>query len=114
MERRARMQNARLRMGTLTFVNQTRETVIDVTVHLNQLVADQPEASGAAAAIHLVSVFGGDVEIGAVAAAALVDAPRHGIGQQPVQAKGCEHRAQRAEQPDNMALRRSGTIAPST
>ena len=29
----------------------------------------------------------------------LVDAPRHGVGQQSVQAKGCEHRAQRAEQP---------------
>ena len=64
------MQNAHLRMGTLTFVKQTRDTVTDVTVHLNQLVAEQPEASGAAAAIHLVSVFGGDVEIGAVAAAA--------------------------------------------
>jgi hypothetical protein len=51
-------------------VKQTRDTVTDVTVHLSQLVAEQPEASGAAAAIHLVSVFGGDVEIGAVGAAA--------------------------------------------
>src|SRR5260370_38724765 len=33
MERRARMQNAHLRMGTLTFVKQPRDTVIDVTVH---------------------------------------------------------------------------------
>jgi hypothetical protein len=34
------MQNAHLRMGTLTFVKQTRDTVTDVTVHLNQLVAE--------------------------------------------------------------------------
>ena len=64
------MQNAHLRMGTLTFVKQTRDTVTDVTVHLNQLVAEHPVPSGPAAAIHLASVFGGDVEIGAVAAAA--------------------------------------------
>src|ERR1022692_3360641 len=70
MERRARMQNAHLRMGTLTFVKQIRDAVTDVTVHLNQLVAEHPAPSGPAAAIHLGSVFGGDVEIGAVAAAA--------------------------------------------
>ncbi len=64
------MQNAHLRMGTLTFVKQTRDTVTDVTVHLNQLVAEQPERPGLAVAVHLVSVFGGDVEVGAVAAAA--------------------------------------------
>lgn len=64
------MQNAHLRMGTLTFVKQTRETVTDVTMHLNQLVAEQPERPGLAVVIHLASVFGGDVEIGAVAAAA--------------------------------------------
>lgn len=64
------MQNAHLRMGTLTFVRQTRDTVTDVTVHLNQLVAEQPERPGLAVAVHLASVFGGDVEVGAVAAAA--------------------------------------------
>jgi hypothetical protein len=61
-------ENAHLRMGTLTFVKQTRDTVTDVAVHLNQLVAEHPAPSGPAAAIHLASVFGGDVEIGAVAA----------------------------------------------
>lgn len=64
------MKNAHLRMGTLTFVKQTRDTVTDVTVHLNQLVAEIPQPQGPAAAMHLASVFGGDVEIGAVAAAA--------------------------------------------
>ena len=67
-KRRARMQNAHIRMGTMTFVKQTRDTVTDVTVHLNQLVAGYPPPSGPGAAIHLASVFGGDVEIGAVAA----------------------------------------------
>ena len=38
------MQNAHLRMGTLTFVKQTRDTVTDVTVQLNQfIVAPQPK-----------------------------------------------------------------------
>ena len=64
------MQNAHLRMGTLTFVRQTRETITDVTVHLNQLVAESAQMAWTASALHLVSVFGGDVEIGAVAAAA--------------------------------------------
>jgi hypothetical protein len=63
------MQNAHLRMGTLTFVKQTRDTITDVTVHLNQLVAEPAQAPGTASALHLVSVFGGDVEVGAVAAA---------------------------------------------
>jgi hypothetical protein len=69
MERRARIQNAHLRIGTLTFVKQTRDTVTDVTVHLNRLVAEHPAPSGPRL-LHLASVFGGDVEIGAVAAAA--------------------------------------------
>ena len=64
------MQNAHLRMGTLSFVKQVRDTVTDVSVHLNQLVAEWPERHGQAVALHLVSVFGGDVEIGAVTAAA--------------------------------------------
>ncbi len=64
------MQNAHLRMGTLTFVKQTRDTITDVSVHLNQLVAEPAQTPGTASVLHLVSVFGGDVEIGAVAAAA--------------------------------------------
>src|SRR5260370_26659814 len=70
IQRRGMMQNAYLRMGTLAFVKQTRDTITDVTVHLNQLVAEPPEAPGMASALHLVSIFGGDVEVGAVATAA--------------------------------------------
>jgi hypothetical protein len=63
------MQNAHLRMGTLTFVKKTRDTITDVNVHLNQLVAEPAQVPGTASALHLVSIFGGDVEVGAVAAA---------------------------------------------
>ncbi len=64
------MQNAHLRMGKLTFVKQTRDTVTDVSVHLNRLVAERPAESQLATDLHLISVFGGDQEIGAVTAAA--------------------------------------------
>ena len=64
------MQNAHLRMGKLTFIRQTRDTVTNVSVHLNRLVAEPPPDSRTATTIHLVSVFGGDQDIGAVVAAA--------------------------------------------
>ena len=64
------MQNAHLRMGKLMFVKQTRDTITDVSVHLNRLVAERPAEPRCATDLHLVSVFGGDQEIGAVTAAA--------------------------------------------
>ena len=63
------MQNAHLRMGKLTFARETRDTITNVTVGMNCLVADPPDAREMAA-LHLVSVFGGDQDIGAVVAAA--------------------------------------------
>lgn len=63
------MQNAHLRMGKLTFARQTRDTVTNVTVGMNCLVADPPD-SREMAKFHLVSVYGGDQDIGAVVAAA--------------------------------------------
>ena len=63
------MQNAHLRMGRLTFARQSRDTITNVTVWLNCLVAEPP-ATGATAALHLVSIFGGDQDAGAVIAAA--------------------------------------------
>lgn len=64
------MQNAHLRMGKLTFVRQTRDTVTNVSVHLERLVAERPPDATTATNLHLVSVFGGDQDIGAVIAAA--------------------------------------------
>ena len=62
------MENAHLRMGRLTFIRQTRDSVTDVSVYLEKLVAEAQDDRSAT--FHLVSVFGGDQEIGAVIAAA--------------------------------------------
>src|SRR5437016_4677925 len=68
-ERTMAMQNAHLRMGKLTFARQTRDTITNITVGLSCLVAEPPD-SHSATTLHLVSVFGGDQDIGAVLAAA--------------------------------------------
>lgn len=65
------MKNAHLRMGKLTFVRQTRDTVTNVSIHLHRLVAEQAAEPHGSARLHLVSGFGGDQEIGATVAAAL-------------------------------------------
>ncbi|MBY0373725.1 MAG: hypothetical protein K2Q23_07000, partial [Bryobacteraceae bacterium] len=63
------MENAHLRLGKLRLIKQTRDTITEVTVHLERLIADVPPERSETA-FHLVSVFGGDQEIGAVIAAA--------------------------------------------
>ena len=67
------MENAHLRMGKLKFVRQTRDTITEVSLHVDRLVAEKPAEKPAeprsAVQIHLVSVFGGDQEVGAIAAA---------------------------------------------
>lgn len=64
------MQNAHLRMGKVIFVRQTRDTTTNVSVHLDRMVAERPSDPGTSTGLHLISVFGGDQEIGAVIAAA--------------------------------------------
>jgi hypothetical protein len=65
------MQNAHLRMGKLTFVKQTRDTITNISVHLDRLVAETPTTDRRSVIdLHLISVFGGDQDIGAVIAAA--------------------------------------------
>ena len=63
------MQNAHLRMGRLTFTRQTKDHSTNISLHLDRLVAEPPAERTGSAALHLVSVFGGDQEIGAIAAA---------------------------------------------
>ena len=53
------MENAHLRMGKLKFVRQTRDTITEVSLHLDRLVAEKPSEPRSAAQIHLVSVFVG-------------------------------------------------------
>ena len=61
------MKNAHLRMGTLEFRKVTRDTTLTVRVWLDRLIVDREgERHGKA---HLLSVFGGEQEIAAVAAA---------------------------------------------
>src|ERR1700730_4038218 len=71
--RRPHMENAHLRMGKLKFVRQTRDTITEVSLHMDRLVAEKPAEKPAeprsAVQIHLLSVFGGDQEVGAIAAA---------------------------------------------
>ena len=50
-------------------MRQTRDTITNITVGLNCLVAEPPD-SQTPTTLHLVSVFGGDQDIGAVLAAA--------------------------------------------
>lgn len=63
------MQNAHLRMGKLTFTRQTKDHSTNISLYLDRLVAEPPADRTGSAALHLVSVFGGDQEIGAIAAA---------------------------------------------
>ena len=62
------MQNAHLRMGTLQFTKITRDTTIDVRVHVDRAMAEH-EADRRSACCHLLSIFGNDQEIAAIAAA---------------------------------------------
>jgi hypothetical protein len=56
-------------MGKLTFTRQTKDHSTNISLHLDRLVAEPPTERAGSAALHLVSVFGGDQEIGAIAAA---------------------------------------------
>ena len=56
-------------MGTLRFVRQTRDTITEVSLQMDRMVAEKPTDSRSATQLHLISVFGGDQEVGAVAAA---------------------------------------------
>src|SRR5579885_2533693 len=62
------MENAHLRMGTLQFTKVTRDTTIDVRVHVDRAIAEH-EPDNRSARCHLLSVFGNDQEIAAIAAA---------------------------------------------
>jgi hypothetical protein len=56
------MQNAHLRLGRLEYVRHTEGTNTHVWLHVDRYVGDGEQA-------HLLSVFGGDSEVGAIRAA---------------------------------------------
>jgi hypothetical protein len=63
------MQNAHERFGTLEFIKRTKETVTRVRVHIDRAILETPKDERGQATAHLISLIGGDSEIGALWAA---------------------------------------------
>jgi hypothetical protein len=62
------MKNAHLRFGRLQFRRATRDTTLDVQVWLDRVIAEHSDSSAPSHA-HLISIFGGDQDAAAIAAA---------------------------------------------
>ena len=63
------MKNAHLRIGQLEFTKWTQGKGTRFRVSLDRLIAEPASSQGATAPAHLISVFGNDSEIAAIAAA---------------------------------------------
>lgn len=63
------MQNAHERFGTLEFVKHTKDTTTRVRVHVDRVVLGPPKNDQVHTVAHLISMIGGDSEIGALWAA---------------------------------------------
>jgi hypothetical protein len=63
------MQNAHERFGSLEYTKHTKDTTTRVRVHLDRAVLEPARADRGPVGAHLISVFGGDSEIGALLAA---------------------------------------------
>ena len=63
------MKNAYERLGCLEFEKQLRDTRTRIRVALDRFIGEPIESKGATGVCHLVSVFGSDVDIGAIWAA---------------------------------------------
>jgi hypothetical protein len=63
------MKNAYERLGCLEFEKQLRDTRTRIRVALNRFIGEPIERKEATGVCHLVSVFGSDVDIGAIWAA---------------------------------------------
>src|SRR5712691_1475131 len=63
------MQNAHERFGTLEFIKRTKDTTTRVRVYIDRVVLETARDERGQAAAHLVSMIGGDAEIGALWAA---------------------------------------------
>src|SRR5687768_12934549 len=74
------MKNAHLRLGALEFVRTTRESTLHVRVHMSKLIAEHNAESGPEAVGHFASVFGGDQDLAAVAAALVENLPFQASG----------------------------------
>jgi len=63
------MHHAHERFGTLEFVKRAKDTTTRVRVYIDRVVLETAKDERGQAAIHLVSMIGGDAEIGALWAA---------------------------------------------
>jgi hypothetical protein len=63
------MQNAHERFGSLEFVKRTKDTTTRVRVHIDRAILETPKDERGRASAHLISMIGGDSEIGALWAA---------------------------------------------
>jgi hypothetical protein len=63
------MQNAHERFGTLEFTKRTKDTTSRVRVHFDRAVLELAKNGPNQASAHLISMIGGDSEIGALCAA---------------------------------------------
>jgi hypothetical protein len=64
------LQNAHERFGSLEFIKRTKDTTTRVRVHIDRAVLETPKDERGQASAHLISMIGGDSEIGALWAAA--------------------------------------------
>jgi hypothetical protein len=71
------MQNAHERFGTLEFIKHTKDTTTRVRVYIDCIVLETAKDQRGQAAAHLVSMIGGDAEIGALWAAVTESAVFH-------------------------------------
>ena len=63
------MKNAHERFGTLEFTKRTKDTTTRVRVHVDRAVLEPAWDERSPAAAHLISMVGGDAEVGALSAA---------------------------------------------
>jgi hypothetical protein len=71
------MQNAHERFGTLEFIKRTKDTTTHIRVYIERVVLETAKDERDQAAVHLVSMIGGDAEISALWAAVTESALFH-------------------------------------
>lgn len=65
------MQNAHERFGALEFIKRTKDTTTRVRVHIDRVVLEPARNERSTVGAHLISMVGGDSEIGALWAAVI-------------------------------------------
>ncbi len=60
------MKNAHDRFGFVAFTKRVKDTTTQIRVHMDRLIAEPVKDARGPVGVHLISVFGSDVEIGAL------------------------------------------------